>query len=142
MSPHAEAYLAVLETLRADTLETLDPVTTPDVRFVDPFNDVVGRDAYKAVMRHMFDSVADIRFIPAGVCETEGRMMMRWRFEGRVRMLGSWAFDGMSDVLFAADGRVRGHEDFWDAGRQFHERMPVAGPFTRLLRRRIGRRPD
>ncbi len=142
MSPHAEAYVRVLESLAADRLDTLDAVTTRDVRFVDPFNDVTGRDAYKAVLRHMYQSVADIHFVLGGVCEAERRMMMQWRFEGRVKMLGRWSFDGMSDILFAEDGRVRSHVDYWDAGRQFHERLPLAGPFTRLLRRRIGQRPD
>jgi hypothetical protein len=43
----------------------------------------------------------------------------------------------MSELRFAADGRVREHIDHWDAAAQVYERLPLIGGLMRLIRRRF-----
>jgi len=53
----------------------------------------------------------------------------------RVRVIGDWQEEGMSDVHFAPDGRVADHQDHWDAAAQFYGRLPLVGPLLRWLGR-------
>lgn len=44
---------------------------------------------------------------------------------------------GISQVRFAADGRVAFHQDFWDSGENFFGRLPVAGGAIGIIRKRL-----
>ena len=53
----------------------------------------------------------------------------------RVRVIGDWRVEGMSEIRFAPDGRVTDHQDHWDAATQFYGRLPLIGPALRWLGR-------
>ncbi|MDX1425375.1 MAG: nuclear transport factor 2 family protein, partial [Kiloniellales bacterium] len=48
------AYANFYETLTPESLERLDALCAADVRFRDPFNDVSGVAAYRAILADMF----------------------------------------------------------------------------------------
>ncbi len=58
-----ERYVAVMEGLRADNLDSLADVLTADARVVDPFNDVCGIQAIRAVFAHGFAQCPSMRFV-------------------------------------------------------------------------------
>lgn len=135
MMAAATAYGRFFETLTPAALDGLDRVVTPDVRFVDPFNDVVGSDGMRRVLARMFDDLPDARFSVTDVA-VGSAAYLRWRFAG-----GRWAIEGVSEVHFADDGRARMHVDHWDAGAQLYARVPVLGAAIRAVRRRVGTFP-
>jgi hypothetical protein len=49
----------------------------------------------------------------------------------------TWTIDGMSDLAFAADGRVRSHVDHWDAASQLYEKVGGLGWLMRFLKSRL-----
>jgi steroid delta-isomerase len=123
----------------ATALDDLSSVFAPDARFVDPFNDVRGHEALGAVLLDMLEQVQDLRFEVFRTSVSGDWAHVRWRFEGRVKALGSdpWVVNGMSEVRFAPDGRVLEHIDHWNAADQFYDRIPVVGWMIRLIRRRV-----
>lgn len=135
----ADAYIAFYQRLTPDTVANLAEVAADDILFKDPFNEVRGRDRYAALLRKMFDAVPDIRFAVSHRAITGDTCFLRWRSTGTLRALRSapWVVDGMSELRFASDGRVREHVDHWDAAGQFYERIPVLGAVLRLIRRRV-----
>lgn len=136
------AYLAFWNTLTPLTLDRLDTVTTDDIRFKDPFNDVTGRPAVRRVLEHMFEQVKEPRFRVRHWAWAGPRLMLiRWSFSGRVPVLGAWTVEGMSEVTFAADGRVTSHIDHWDAGEQVYARVPGIGWILGLIRRQMSPKP-
>jgi len=139
-----DGYVDFLEALTSERLDALPDRLTPDVRFKDPFNDVTGIDAMRAIFEHMFETVDDLTFQVthrARSIEDDTVWFLRWRLTGRLPawLGGDWSVTGMSEVHLAPDGRVSAHIDYWDAGRHFYERLPLIGPIIRLLRRRAGR---
>ncbi|WP_374447663.1 nuclear transport factor 2 family protein [Stella sp.] len=128
----ATAYGRFFETLAPAALERLDEVVVPEVRFVDPFNDVVGIDGMRRVLARMFADLPDARFAVTDVA-VGAAAYLRWRFTG-----GRWAIEGVSEVHFAADGRASLHVDHWDAAAQLYQRVPVLGMAIRAVRRRVG----
>lgn len=131
-----DRYNRTLETLRPDTIGDLLALCTADVRFADPFNDVVGRAAVGRVYEDMFGKVRDLTFTVLD-CHGAGPVYLtRWRFEGHMGRLGHNVVEGMSHLTLDADGLVRAHLDYWDAAR-LYERLPVLGAILGAIRRRL-----
>jgi len=138
----ADAYLRFYETMEPHSLDQLDALVTPDVRFADPFNDVRGPEAMRRIFRHMFEKVQGSRFYVTYKAFDGNVLLVRWRFSGHVQVLGRepWVVEGVSEIHIDSDGRISAHIDHWDAAAQFYERLPLVGPLFRFIRRRAGSR--
>lgn len=135
---HLLKYAKAYETLSADKIEHLGEVMTADIRFVDPHNDITGLAKVQALFGHMFDVMDNPVFVITHVGMIGDEGFLRWRMGGTLKSNGKdWPVEGMSMVRFAADGRVCEHIDYWDAGQQFYERLPVIGALIRAIRRRV-----
>ncbi len=128
-------YCRLFASLAPDRLDELRALCSPDVRFVDPFQEIAGIDRYVALYAHMFRTVADPRFAIADSALGTGLGFVRWRFTGSFRGRAI-AIEGMSELRFdPVTGRIREHVDHWDAAGQVYARLPVAGTLVRGLRR-------
>jgi len=132
-----DTYLALFAELTPARLDELDALCAPDIRFVDPFNDIEGVEAFKGVLRDMFDRLEEPRFHVMDRAAGAQAVYVRWQFTatlGRGRRL---AIDGMSELKVDTTGRVTAHADHWDAAGQLYEQLPVVGRLMRWLRRRL-----
>lgn len=130
-----EAYCRLFEGLSPERLDELRRLCTADVRFVDPFNEIVGVERYVALYAHMYRHVAAPRFTIDDHALGMRSGFIRWRFTGRFRGRDV-AIEGVSEVLFdPVTGRIAAHVDHWDAAGQVYARLPVAGVAVRALRR-------
>lgn len=135
------AWAEAFERLTPETLDDLLALAHPEIRFADPFHDIVGREALRDLFEAMFASLKQPRFTVLDRAGDRRRQFLMWRFEAKHPRLGRIAFEGTSRVRFDADGRVREHLDYWDAAAVY-EQVPVLGWLLRGLRRRAGRRLD
>lgn len=137
-----QAYRQFLETLNRDTIDRLDQLAAPDMRFHDPLYDVQGIDAVKALFRKMFDDV-DTPSFTISHCVCSGRTcFLRWHFTCRPKVFAKghpWVVDGVTEVTFDEAGKVAEHGDFWDAGQYVYERIPLINVLVRAVKRRISK---
>ncbi|WP_370153535.1 nuclear transport factor 2 family protein [Ferrovibrio sp.] len=136
-------YADFFATLTPDSLDRLDGLVTDDVHFRDPFNDIRGRAAMKAVFAQMYRDCTDIGFTIDGSLRQGDEAFLKWTFRYRPRRFGGavpWTAVGVSELHFAPDGLVRAHLDHWDAGAQFYARLPLLGPLVRWVRGRLQHR--
>jgi steroid delta-isomerase len=134
-----QVYANFYEKLSPATLGQLGNVMTEDVRFVDPFNDVQGLPAVEQIFVHMFASLDNPVFRVSHAAMSAGpdpRGLLLWELTSTLNGK-PYNIVGMSEVTFAADGRVCRHIDHWDAGRQFYERLPVIGWLLKKIRARL-----
>ena len=132
------AYAEFYERLTPETIERLDALCAPAVRFRDPFNDVTGLAAYKAILAHMFQDVDEPRFVVADWVLSGRVAYLRWDFTFKPRAgRRSWHFEGMTELRFDDQGRVAAHLDHWDSGSQFYARLPLIGAVIRRIRKRL-----
>lgn len=129
-------YAAFYETLTLDSLDHLEELCAPEVRFRDPFNDVIGVTAYRRVLEKMFAEVSAPRFVVEDCARSQEACYLRWtfRFEARGRPR---EIVGMSEVRFDGKGRVTSHVDYWDPSLVY-AMVPVLRTVLKLLRRRLG----
>lgn len=134
------AYGRYFETLRPDNLERLRDLAAPDIRFVDPFNDLRGVDQVVRLLRRMFEDATEVSFrMLDRACQGE-RCFLRWEFLCRPRRLSkgrTWRIEGVSMLRIDRQGRVFEHIDYWDAGGQVYGRLPVIGTILRAIGRRL-----
>ncbi|MEM7654062.1 MAG: nuclear transport factor 2 family protein [Pseudomonadota bacterium] len=134
-----EHYCRFWTDLTPDGVSGVGSVTTEDVRFRDPFNDVRGHAAFERILNHMFETTIDPRFSIRDTAIGENAAYLRWdmSFTPKSKLgqtTGQWSFTGMSELIFTPDGLVRAHIDHWDSGTQFYARFPLIGFLVRRVR--------
>lgn len=135
-----DAYVAFFESLSPDTLARLDALCAPEVRFRDPFNDVVGRSHFRAVLEKMFADAIEPQFRISDRALSGRVCYLRWQFTARTRRTRrALTIDGMSEVHFGMDGNVTAHIDHWDA-TSIYEIVPLLGALIRMVKRRLALR--
>ena len=131
-------YADFFENLRVDDLPGFDRLFHQDVHFKDPFNDVHGLDAVKQVFTHMFEQCDNPRFTVSDHCGTGDRGYLQWSFsftpKGRAEVS---RLEGLSRVIFDAEGRVLEHIDYWDPAEQIYSQLPILGWVLNLVRGRL-----
>ncbi len=136
---HLDTLLAWYAGMSPQTLQRIGELYHPQASFKDPFNEVRGVPAIRAIFEHMFATTQAPRFIireslGAGACG-----FVTWDFTfgigGR-----SYTVHGATRLRFDADGRVTEHRDYWDPAEELWQKMPLIGGAVAWLRRRFGAR--
>lgn len=132
----AERYAKFFTQLKPADLARFEQFFLPEAHFRDPFNDVDNVTDIRRVFAHMFTQCTAPRFTVDEIV-VEGQVAyLHWTFDCQ---LGT-SIDGLSRVLFAPDGRVSEHVDYWDPAAQLYEKLPMIGALMRWLRRRLSAR--
>jgi len=140
---YADAFAA----LTPDNMAALMATVSPEVRFTDPFNDVTGREAFRAIFEHMFATCAAPRFHIIDIAQpadgARDRAYLRWRMSGRIKSWPHTSLDleGMSEIHVGEDGLVCLHIDHWDSASQLLARLPLIGGILRPVLRLFRVRP-
>lgn len=135
-SPRFTDIAKWFQTMTPATLDTIGDIYAADSVFIDPFNHLEGLTAVRAVYKHMFDTLAQPRFVVTQIV-SEGRVgFMTWDFLFETRgqamqISGSTQFE-LNDV-----GLIILHRDYWDVAQQVYEKIPLLGSMLRLLRRKL-----
>jgi ketosteroid isomerase-like protein len=129
------------ETLTPASLEKIDSLYAADAYFCDPFNEVRGAPAIKAIMLHMFDSLEQPRFVVSERLVDGKQAFITWQFLFRIRGR-AMTIDGSTHFRFADDGCINFHRDYWDAAGELYEKLPVIGWLLCRLRKKLSTPAD
>ncbi len=142
-----QRLVAAYEALRPDTLDALMALYATDAHFVDPYNDVRGRDRIRAVFAHMFATAHEPRFAVLSTTTEGATTFIVWDFTFGQPKPGStqpaWRVHGCSRITWAGEPgaeMVADHRDYWDPATEIYQHLPVLGVFFRWLRRRLSTR--
>ncbi|WP_350333608.1 nuclear transport factor 2 family protein [Coralliovum pocilloporae] len=132
----AEAYAAYFGSVTPETAGDILPLVTDDIHFIDPFNDIRGKDKLVTVIHRMFEDVDAPSFTILDLAWSGDLCFMRWDFDCHQRWLGHWTVRGMTELQFSEDSLVSAHYDYWDASRHFYSKLPLVGPMIRFIARK------
>jgi ketosteroid isomerase-like protein len=137
--PRLQAVAAFFESLSPADLDRIGDLYAPDARFKDPFNEVQGLGAIRAIFAHMFEALHEPHFVVTGGFAQGDEAFLTWDFVFRFKRFDSQKVQtvrGATHLRFAPDGRVTLHRDYWDAAEELYEKLPVVGGLMRWLKRR------
>lgn len=134
------ALVAWYQTLSPATLGRIGDFYAEDAWFKDPFQELQSRARLRQVYQHMFDTLERPRFVVTGSVQQGDQAFLIWDMHfvsgGRAMTL-----HGSTHLVFAADGRVQRHRDYWDAAEELYEKLPLLGWLMRQLKKKL-RAPD
>jgi steroid Delta-isomerase len=141
MVTHADARVARV----IDWFEALSPADLPgigaiyadDASFKDPFNEVRGAPAIRAIFEHMFATLDGPRFVVHDALAQGDQCFLRWDFVFGTRSGATLTVRGATHLQFGADTRIVMHRDYWDAAEELYEKLPLLGALMRWLKRRV-----
>ena len=136
MSVDLNGYINFLEKLNPETLDEISIYVAPNIRFKDPFNDAEGIEEMKMIFSHMFKQIEDISFKVTKSFAGDSCGCIEWTFSGKLRD-SPWTFNGTSILVFDHTGLIVEHTDYWDAAREFYEKIPFIGWVLAVIRKRL-----
>lgn len=121
--------------LRRDkVLDDIDALYAPDVHFIDPFNDVVGKDRFLRITRNINARVEQMRFDDLELVGDEPHFVLTWTCTMRTRLGWTIVAPGATE-LRSANGLVTFHRDHWDVLGSMAAGIPlVRSLYPRLTR--------
>jgi len=131
--------VAFFEQLSPADLPRLGDLYTADARFKDPFNEVVGVTAITAIFEHMYRSLELPRFVVLEIVAAGDDCFLTWDFLFRFKRFSpqlDQRVRGVTQLRFAANGRIALHRDYWDVAEELYEKLPALGSLMRWLKRR------
>lgn len=131
-----DALCVVFERLSAHNLNELDNYYAPNAWFKDPFHEVTGIDAIRAILRHTFDKLPGARFrVTRRFPGEEGHAVILWEMDFTMPITHqATTISGATHLTFDAD-KVTRHRDYWDAAEELYARLPVLKWLMRALAR-------
>ncbi|MEY8876275.1 MAG: nuclear transport factor 2 family protein [Leptothrix sp. (in: b-proteobacteria)] len=136
--PRVQRVIDCFETLAPDGLDRLAEVYSADAAFKDPFNEVRGIPAIRAIFEHMFRTLRAPRFVVREAIAQGDQACLTWDFLFVSPGLGAdgQCIRGATHLRFDAQGRVSLHRDYWDAAEELYEKLPLLGALMRWLKKR------
>lgn len=132
MSP-LEKYGTFFSTLERDFKEEMFiKIFDDNAYFRDPFQEVVGVQPIINVFRHMYTMLKNPRFVILDAIGDRSGGYLRWKF-----FYNDTYFEGVSHVEFNNEGKVTSHIDYWDAGSNVYEKIPLLGSILCLIKRKL-----
>ena len=133
-----QRLITLFETLSPADLDRLPQFYDAQARFKDPFNDVQGHAAIRAVFAHMYVALQEPRFVVKQALVEGDQAFLVWDFLFRFRRFSSelQTVRGSTHVQYNAQGLVTLHRDYWDAAEELYEKLPVVGGLMRWLKAR------
>ncbi len=117
----------------APSIKMLAEIAEPDINFRDPFNDIHGLQLLHLLLVHTRKQVSSLQFDAQDCAWSGNTVYIKWRMTGRIRFIGDWLVEGVSEVEFSENAKVLSHIDHWDAASQFYGHLPVIGWLLRRL---------
>jgi SnoaL-like domain len=130
---NVDALIRYFHDLTPESVARLAEFYTEDAFFKDPFNEVRGVEAIQRIFAHLFEQVAEPRFVVTERLADDDSAMLVWE----LRHGQGQRIRGVSHLRFADDGRVTYHRDYWDAAEELYMKLPVIGALMRSLRRAL-----
>jgi hypothetical protein len=136
----AENYAAFFAHLTRDSLDSLEIIFSPEARFKNPFNDVIGREKIRMIFAHMFETCEEPRFT-INHWAIDGQIAYYW-WEYHAKVIFLWRerpvfIQGTSRVTFDTNGLVHSHVDYWDSAEYVYCKLPLIGSILRAIANRI-----
>ncbi len=94
-------------------LDDIDALYAPEMRFVDPLNDVQGRDRFKRITKNLNARLREMRFDDLELVGDQPHFMLSWNCTMTSRLGLTIRTRGVTEFR-SDEGLVTFHQDHWD----------------------------
>ncbi len=119
------------------TIQAFDTIYAPDMRFIDPLQEISGRDKFRHMNERLAQKMAYIRFDDVKVTGEEPFFMARWTMVMRGKRGPEAIIPGASEFR-TENGLIVFQHDYWDILGSFMSALPAIQPLYKRLISRLG----
>jgi hypothetical protein len=133
-----ESFLSDLST--SSVKSSIREVYAPKFYFNDTLKTIRDVDALEKYFLASDDAMSSYGLKVEQTISTPEGVFVRWRMDIVFRKFHKGERQssiGITHVRFDKDGRVVYHQDYWDSGSNFYEKLPVLGALIRAVKRRL-----
>lgn len=136
---NAFTYAAFFEEIDKNTsIEVYRKIFDKNVRFKDPFHDIVGVDKLYKIFEDMYLKLDNPSFKVTEIVEQNNIAYLKWNFHFSFKGSNKdESFVGVSRVEFNKEGRVISHIDYWDSASNLYEKIPILSFFMKFIKSKI-----
>lgn len=108
-----------------------------DILFKDPVHEIKGLVEVEDYFNNLCAGLDECRFEYLDELHGEQSAYLKWSMHFRHQKLGNelHSVRGVSHLKWSE--KIEYHEDFYDMGAMLYEQLPLLGPVTRWLKRRL-----
>lgn len=136
-----ETFKSFYRELNTAKLDDIGAIYGDDIVFRDPVHQLTGIHALHSYMSDMCRNLRHCQFEYLDQLIGPYSAYIKWHMHFSHARLGKRIITvrGMSHIEF--DQKIYFHEDSYDLGQMLYEQLPLLGPATRYLKRRIAHAP-
>lgn len=132
-----DALCDYYERLSVQNLAELEGYYAQHAWFKDPFHEVNGVVAIRAILHHTFEKLPSARFrVTRRFPGADQHAVILWEMDFVMPITRRpTTISGATHLEFNTDGKVIRHRDYWDAAEELYARLPVLKWLMRGLAR-------
>lgn len=136
---NAFTYAAFFEEIDKNTsIEVYRKIFDKNVRFKDPFHDIVGVDKLYKIFEDMYLKLDNPSFKVTEIVEQNNIAYLKWNFHFSFKGSNKdESFVGVSRVEFNKEEKVISHIDYWDSASNLYEKIPILSFFMKFIKSKI-----
>ena len=131
MKSITKKYVKSFEQLEPSTISDLIDCLHESFIFIDPFNNIRGKESFRKFLEKMFLKIKDPKFKILKVLEEKNLTLIKWSFEYQMSKK-KINFDGVSEII-TKENLVYKHIDYWDSGKNFYSNLPLIGSIFKKI---------
>lgn len=134
-----EKFIDFYKDLGRHSIDKLDAIYHPDVRFVDPVGEHRGLPQVEHYFKHLLDTTISCHFEVTTMFAEDDTAIARWQMKMCHPRIGKGKevlLDGVSELLIQ-DGKIKQQTDFYDLGTMIYEHIPVLGSIIRFIKKQM-----
>lgn len=128
--------IAFYQSLSPENLDRLPEFYAAEAELIDPMNHARGIDQIRDVYADLFKQLNDVEFRVKGVTEGDGHVHFHYTMDYKFRKKAR-SIEGCSHLELGAEGLIRRHRDYWDAGLGVYAEFPLLGFAIRKIRKMV-----
>ena len=119
-------YLYLFENLEISNFFQFDKLIDKNIIFVDPFNNVAGKENFKKVFQKSLQNVNNPKFKVVNIVSKKEIYYVKWKMT--FKAFGkNQEIIGLSEIGLNRHGLIKFHYDYWDSFTQFYVKIPIFG---------------
>ncbi len=140
MTPREKKIVTFFDQLSFSNLDLVDKFYAKDALFIDPLGKHEGVESIKGYYSNLYKNVDEISFEYDKQIVDGNTYVLPWRMKLKTASLNGGEeinVSGISTLVFAKNGKVSYHRDYFDVGEFVYEQIPVLRSIISYIKKRL-----
>ncbi len=132
INKYIKEYLNLFENLSLTNLRKFDKLIDKNIIFIDPFNNVKGKNAFKNIFKNTLTKTENPKFKVEKILSKTNLVFVKWEMT-YIAFGKTQKITGLSEIVLNEKGKIKYHFDYWDSFKQFYLKIPVLGKILKII---------